>query len=70
MKKLLLILGFDVPLNNDILPTSIRTDVNSINMKEFTAWCKEFNVGVLSNKDNIVSVTVGDREKLVKLDRF
>ena len=70
MKKLLFLLGFDVSLTEDRLPNNISTDMNSVNMKEFTAWCKEFNEGVLANRDNVVSITVGDREKLVKLDRF
>ena len=35
----------------------------------FVEWYKQFNVGVLTNKDGSFTVIVGDHVKMVKLDR-
>lgn len=45
----------------------VETDLN---MQEFYAWCKEFNVSVLVNKKEGFDVLVGDKIKHVILDIY
>lgn len=54
----------------------IKQENKSINNKMidnpmigFEAWCKEFNVGLLTNKTALIEVVVGNHIKTVKLDK-
>ncbi len=36
----------------------------------FIKWCREFNVGLLANKNSEFTVKIGDHVKHVKLERI
>jgi hypothetical protein len=46
-----------------------NTGITSDQHQAFVEWYKQFNVGILTNKDGSFTVLVGDHVKLVKLDR-
>jgi len=48
----------------------VKTPLPNLDMKAFSAWCQELNVGTLANKNSEFTVTIGDRTKYVKLERF
>lgn len=50
-------------------PQQANSQQPAFDMEAFRAWCKELNVTMLSNKDGMVKVLVGNHEKWVKLDR-
>lgn len=74
MKKLFIHLGIinaDYPLfNKNVVEISRRVLDNNIDMQAFTQWCNEFGVSRLVSKNNEFTVTIGNHQKLVKLDHF
>lgn len=74
MKKLFIYFGFINDFsscsNDAIEITSRRDSEHTIDMKAFTTWCNEFGVSRLVPKTNEFTVLVGDREKIVQLNRY
>lgn len=57
------------PIGQVKKPQSNKNHHSDIHKSDFIAWCKEFNVGILSNKDATIEVVVGNSIKHVKLDQ-
>lgn len=56
-------------IDNKQIVTNAHRGNHPSNSQAFIAWCKEFQVSILANKDATVRVVVGDHVKYVKLDR-
>jgi hypothetical protein len=54
--------------DNEQTEDTSLTDSSQINMKQFEAWCKEFNVGVRTNRNTEIEVRIGDNIKFVCID--
>lgn len=69
MKKILVFLGVVEDKTPVFITRSYKRDpLPASEMSAFTEWCKTLNVSLLANKDNHFTVTIGDHEKVVKLD--
>lgn len=73
MVKLFTYLGIinpGVSFKDQIVEISHKSVDRNVDMKAFTHWCNEFGVSRLVSKNNEFTVTIGNHEKLVKLERF
>ena len=73
MIKLFTYLGIFSPemtFDNKIVEISHQGIDKSIDMHAFTQWCNELGVSRLVSKNNEFTVTIGNHQKYVKLERI
>jgi hypothetical protein len=72
MIKLFTFLGIINPgvcFEDQIVEISHKSVDSNVDMKAYAQWCNEFGVSRLVSKNNEFTVTIGNHEKLVKLER-